>query len=304
MIRLYAEMVRGLLLILAALRAQSVESGREVIDAGIINTLRRYTQDHPDDPLTQWLSGIPWNDTLAQINYDELIGSLKDQLDNQGSGKGDVTLLEIVTDIIGGPWGSNRLGGETLSALRRAILKPSEIETFKRLSRESFQCSRCEHKFTNAEAVVVMREPDNNLSVRCMQCAVPCYGVCTKCGDAAILTPAGQTGVLAAAKTVTCDCVTRHKKSVDAPGSDQSIPRRNARERAAQLLAREQLHVGIRGAAHQPQWVHVPAQPARADINGPVDVGMVGAGVRWVEQMFVDGLPEAPVIRQLEEVEE
>ena len=291
MIHLYAEMVRGLLLILAAIRAQTMDARREVVDQALVNTLREYTQDHPDDPLTQWLSSIPWYDTLAQINYDELIGSLKDQLDNQGSGKGYVTLLETVIDIIGGPWGSNRLGGEILSALRRAIMRPSEIETFRKVSRESFQCDRCEHRFTNAEAIVVMRESNNNLSVRCMQCAAPSYGVCAKCGDAAPLTDAGRTEIQAAVQKVTCDCTTHHnKKSVDVPGPapDQPIPRRNARERAAQLLARGQFR-GI-GDAAQPR---IPA-PARLNINGPVDAGLVGHldGGGWVEQVFVDNRQE------------
>ena len=298
MVRLNSETVRGLMMVLINLREDLRRAGgRDELNNVILNDVSGWVRANPEDPVAQWISGFDWASTVDGLDTAELMGTLKEQLDHEGSDAGDKPIMDTIVELIGGPWGSNRMSGETLSTLRQAVLKPSEIEAFRKAARESFNCGSCGHALQNDEAVVVRREANNNLVVRCLLCGPARLGVCPKCGDAASLTSTGILGMQKLSQAVTCDCATRSKtprdaarvRVVDEPGPAQAMPRRNARDR----IAAAQADIANRLHPQPPEWRPLarggggggffilqndgPAQPAPAIERDDLD-HLIGGG--------------------------
>lgn len=230
MVRLSNEKVQPLLVLLAALRASAQTQGRDTLDFALQDALSRWMQANPTNPLTQRLAELSIANNLSDVHYNNLIDELTEAVFHPGESKGDKPLIDEIVGLIGtDPYTSNRLNGETLSALRKALLRPSELEKFRQLAKESFSCTHCNHKFGNGEAAVVRRESDSVIVVRCLRCAGIQQLPCKHCGDA---TPIPSTAVRTigdVVRDVDCGCQTR--KKVDGPR-----PSRNREERIRQSL--------------------------------------------------------------------
>lgn len=250
MIRLFKTHATFLLLLLIMWKQLNVHQNRNARQA-LMDQVSMWLRDNPTHPAALWLTTIDWDRAIDNANVDEQVEILLEGVSNDPTNaKGDVSIIATIIDLLGLPWTGNRIGTETISALRKAILRPSEITSFQKIAKESFQCATCSHAFRGNEAAIVQRGSNHELRVTCLRCASPTYGICGSCGDAAPISVAGTTA-LAATKFVTCGCKTKSKKEVasddDAltfrttvgaiPPSRPSAPRNRLRDAAERLNA-------------------------------------------------------------------
>lgn len=209
MLKLFLSNARNLLVLLTGIRGflAADESGG-VLNQTLMTYVHNFTRDNPDHPLAQRLRGIDWQDALAGVDYDGTLEALLAQVDEAEHKSGDVPLINEIIEILGLPYATNRFGQDAITALRRALFTPSELEQFKRKAKEAFVCSTCSHVFQSGEAVVIRREADQDIRVCCLQCQDARYGTCSSCGESAPLTNTGVL-MLRSSKMVSCDCKTR-----------------------------------------------------------------------------------------------
>lgn len=213
MIRLFKTHAMFLLLLLIMWKQEEVRNPGNA-RRSLIDQVSLWLRDNPSHPAALWLTSFDWDRTIDQANVDEQVEILLEGVSNDPTNsKGDVSIIATIIDLLGLPWTGNRVGAETISALRKAILRPSEIITFQKIAKESFQCSSCSHVFRGNEAAIVQRGSNHELRVTCLRCATPSYGICGSCGEAAPINPAGITA-LAATKFVSCGCKAKVKKEV------------------------------------------------------------------------------------------
>ena len=228
MIRLFQHHARFLLLMLVAWKHRVDSNGTNNHTRDLVGDVSAWSSANPTHPITIWLSSFDWVDTIEHADVDEQMGALIEGFgDRSADSKGDVSIISTIIDLLGLPWTGNRIGTETLTALRRAILRPSEITNFQRIAKESFQCAACAHKFMGNEAGIVHRGSNNELVVYCIRCAAPTHGACASCGETAPISSAGITA-LASTKFVSCGCTSTKGKKKDpvmsVSSSANSIP--------------------------------------------------------------------------------
>ena len=217
MVKLYPQHARELLVLLTAIREEyaRIDDGHTAaINANWMARLNTWfnVPENQVTPLGFLLASLNWDSTLESLNLDEVINDLVDQLGtSKSSNAGDPSLIDTIVDVLQLPMGTNRLSSESLQALRRAVLRPSEVANFQKASRDHFACSACGHKFVAGELGTVFKNGDET-SIRCARCADPVFGICPSCRESA---PVNSTGTLAlrSGKFVTCTCKTKPKKS-------------------------------------------------------------------------------------------
>lgn len=206
MIRLFSHHAKFLLLLL--IMWKQLDTNRSgAAQRTLIEQVGLWVNANPTNPLAIWVSDFDWDTAIERADIDEQVDVLIAGLDDNvfTNSKGDVSIISTIIEILGLPWTTNRLAGETLTALRRAILRPAEIASFLKLAKESFQCGRCGHKFVGDEAAVVQRGPDHELVVFCIRCLHPSHGACSICGESAPINSIG-IAALTTTKFVACSC--------------------------------------------------------------------------------------------------
>lgn len=223
MLKLLADQIRVLVLLVTADIQARDETRREHPEAdyglGLREMVNNWYRDanirNPE--LAQQINNIPW-EHLQRANLDELQADLLGVLEQESSKDGDQPLINAVIDALGGIYGSNRFGPETLAALRRALLRPSEIEEFRKLSRGSFSCSSCNHRFQQSEVGIFQRGAHEELMMLCANCATPAAIACPSCAESAPLSEAGRRLFASERKVLTqCGCKDGKKKSKKEP---------------------------------------------------------------------------------------
>lgn len=270
MIRLFRPYANFFALVLIALREMRRElataGSRDSRDWGMIAYVSRWAQAHPDDPIANFVNSTDWSSTFALMDdthiqeaLEGIVAQTTTDLDGDGNlaPKGDVPLITAIVDLLRLPWGSNRLDPATMTALRRAILRPSEVEEFRRASREAFACNVCAHKFAPGEAGTIRRDADNNISIRCLMCAHPQTAICPTCRESAPLTTTGLSA-LTSTKFVNCNCKNRPKAAADTlrgsvdPGHLDPVVLVEEFRRRAGLPPRESTRMRINAQAPAP----------------------------------------------------
>lgn len=212
MIRLYPQQARSLVVLLLALKAMPANE-RRAVDGLLLSNLRGLSGDDTTTEAYAVASSLSWEPAIEDFNYDETIADIVGQIDAPSDAKGDVSLIGTIVTLLGLPFGTSRLSAETLSALRRAILRPAEIEAFRKVSKEAFNCATCKRPLTNDELGTIRRGPDHDVSIQCLMCRQPTQVKCTACGETA---PASQAlrGILGSTKANGCTCRETKKAKV------------------------------------------------------------------------------------------
>lgn len=311
MVKLYRDQAQRLLVLLAGMLHARTEAGARVWDQAVADYVRHWVNAHPDSPVAAHIGSVNWRDALEDAFDDpELLSNIHEQLAaTSGSAKGDTTLVDTIVEILGLPYGGARLSGETMTALRKAILRPSEIAQFRKLAQNSFACDQCGHSFTNSEVCVVRRETDHHVRVRCIRCEVPTYAVCKACGGSANISEAAQLALTSGA-LVTCSCKGKGKKAPEPSTATipdsvlRARPNRPDRATAQRAMAEQRLQdarMTMRWAgtvAPQPNPAPVVWSGIGRDTVGPADGPDVGQALD-IETMtnilgFNDGGGDAP----------
>jgi hypothetical protein len=211
LIRLFRHQARLLLMLLIAWR-QGGEDNQTVIDL-----VRTWMRDNPAHPVTAYLENISLPAAMADAPLMDLVDDLSMQTAALDLGTptrgGDKPLIDTVVEILGLPWSTSRVTGEVLSSLRKVLMRPSEIEAFRKAAKDAFACAQCHHKFVSGEAVVAKQRPNQDYAVYCLLCASPDYGACANCSEAAPLNSAFSVA-LRNAKSVSCECRSLKKEKI------------------------------------------------------------------------------------------
>lgn len=112
----------------------------------------------------------------APRTLDELIKLLEDNIAALDSGQAlGLDLIDSMVQVLNTPYASNALAGKTLTALRKAILLPSEVKAFQlELEKQERHCSACGALLFPTEMVMY-----SNGTVICSACTRPNYIRCT-----------------------------------------------------------------------------------------------------------------------------
>jgi hypothetical protein len=225
MIRLFKKHAKFLLLMLIMWK-QMNSNGHA--NRAVVDQVSLWLRANPTHPAALWVGSLDWVDAIDRADVDEQIETLLEGLSNDPTNsKGDVSIISTIIEILGLPWTGNRLGSEAIAALRKAILRPSEVANFQKVAKESFQCTSCGHKFVGNEAAIVQRGAQNELRINCIRCQLPTYGACGTCGESAQITAIGAAA-LATTKFVSCDCGSSKGRKKESLLNDANTLRRNA----------------------------------------------------------------------------
>lgn len=205
MIRLFKSHAKFLLLMLIMWKHLRTTEGQQTNNE-LIRSISDWINANPDHPAATWASSFDWQSAIDDAEVDEQIDTLVEGLSADPlNAKGDMSIIATIIEVLGLPWTGNRLGQEAIPALRKAILRPSEIANFQKIVKESFQCIGCGHKFVGNEAAVMQRGSNNEIRISCIRCVLPSYGACSSCGDVAAFTSTGLA-TFTATKFVNCGC--------------------------------------------------------------------------------------------------
>ncbi len=132
-----------------------------------IRFLARVLEDHPAGRINEG------RDLLQVFNQ---------ELEQDGGPRGPVQdhtgeLIELIAGVLMEADSRNVIGGDTLEALRRAVLLPREYATAKRLINEKARfCSTCGHQFADMEIASFYRG-----AMMCVDCLIPTTVGCRQC---------------------------------------------------------------------------------------------------------------------------
>lgn len=212
MVRMYKSQARLLLGLLTAIKL--VREGPEHTSAEYDARMGAVVMDHAnstDTPVASVLRNTALQHITEDLDLDNFIQDLTEQVMSTETSNGDQPLLDSIVDLLQLPWTGNRIGAETLDTMRKAILRPSEVNNFAKVSREAFVCSACSHKFTSRELGCLVRGANNNLLMQCMNCASPAYAACPHCRESAVLSGT-VVSILRSSKMTQCSCVKKVMK--------------------------------------------------------------------------------------------
>lgn len=226
MIRLFKDQARLLLAIMVCLKRLRGEGAQAAAyDAHLGSLLEDAIADSSVAiEVRSQLTSMSLGNVLRQLDMDNFIQQLVEGLTDE-SDAGDVKLINEIVELLQLPFTGNRLSSDTLDALRRAVLRPSELAAFQKASREGFTCTTCKHTFQSRELGVLERGPNNNIMMRCLRCSNPQYSTCRSCGGSAPLVgPAAD--ILRHDKLVRCEC-REVKKESKSKSFNNEVVRRN-----------------------------------------------------------------------------
>lgn len=212
MVRIYKGQAKLLLALLVAIRHYRAEDP-QAYDGLVEAAASAFAlTDNGHHPTAQVLLTTRLSSITSDLELDQFIEELTEQVASTDSSGGDRPILNAIVEFLGLPWTGNRVGSDTLDALRKAVLRPSEIANFSKVSKEAFVCTGCSHKFNNRELGVFERGPNNNIVVRCINCASPQVASCSHCRESATLNvPALQ--ILRSGRITSCSCLEKPAKS-------------------------------------------------------------------------------------------
>lgn len=193
-----------LLAVIAIKELVQTTTGRAMVSNAVLD----WTTANPTHPATSFLSTVVWTDEL-----DTPAQELDRVLDNvlvgcesiPGSSKGDYELISKVVDFLGLPYTTNRVSNQTMTALRSAILRPSEIAAFVKASKDALSCATCSKKLSPDEILSLRSTKDGGYVIYCTACAIPRFSRCIACGEPAPLSTAALS-IVSSSKFITCAC--------------------------------------------------------------------------------------------------
>ena len=199
--RSYAKFL--LLAVIAVRHLITTTAGRDII----LNAISDWTILNSNHQAIGILSTFTWTDEidLPDNEIDEIAENLLIGFQS-ASTAGDYDIITKVVDFLGLPFAQNRISPSTLSALRTAILRPSEIAAFSKATREALNCNTCHHKLAPGEILTFQQSKDGNVIIHCTNCLSPRLSRCQHCQEAAPIS-SGGLAVLTSSKLVSCGCV-------------------------------------------------------------------------------------------------
>lgn len=142
------------------------------------------------------------NQTAPNYSFTNLIEYIEQAINEQeimpGSEKTGM-LVDMIADILQGAFGRNGLAGNTLEALRKAVLRPEELVALKdAMLKHELACNRCGAAFTNTQLVIYMSGNGEDRQLKqpymlCSRCAAPTAASCANCGKAVLLSKKDST---------------------------------------------------------------------------------------------------------------
>lgn len=115
------------------------------------------------------------------FNFEDLMFHLREAL--EGTAHPDTShhasLIDVIVEIIDGPYARNSLSGKGLASLRRAVLFPDEMAKVAAAVRKEAHCGMCSHTFNDREACTVSVDGSNCIVFYCVRCVVPVYAACS-----------------------------------------------------------------------------------------------------------------------------
>lgn len=111
------------------------------------------------------------------VNWGDFTQHLVEQLTGGTSTVHHPTLIDIIVDLLQGPYARNVLGGKNLQQLRRAVLLPEEMIKFGESVRKERCCAGCAKALVNGEMTSFRVDGDES-AFYCTRCIIPNYAAC------------------------------------------------------------------------------------------------------------------------------
>lgn len=171
----------------------------------------------------------------------------------------DADLIDTVVYMLQLPWLQNRLGRDVISALRKAILTPSELTKFKEeVKKGELQCTGCGNVLL-PETLMTLHRTGGSICIMCSACVQPANMMC-QCGKCKPINDANARRLRAATK---CTCEKKVEEGVR-PNTIMLEPEEVPQERVGQeapFIARAGRPFGAGADAPRVQHRWATAQP-------------------------------------------
>lgn len=182
MLRMYRQFAEQVLCALLFLRDRAGDSFGPIHEHVVVSWRREDGRNrfHNDGQAANLIHTVNFlterND--FEMNLSEMITTLGDQIraaQNSIGSSQDKDLLDAIVRVTGLPYARNRMSGDVLESLKKALLLPDEIAGLKeRLGREEMHCTTCGKKFMNGEMGSFINERGRS-SVMCTNCYHPVW---------------------------------------------------------------------------------------------------------------------------------
>lgn len=195
MIRLYKGIIERLLMYYIYIKyILKVDLEDEnLIRASVYNWTREHRSATIDDPNFNLYKSVQTTiaallrgdeDLTVPNSFDKLFEQLFTILTSTKSQDNDVDLIDTIVNHLQRPLMSNKMDGNYLDSLRKALLLPEEVTNFKAVAEKcGICCFSCKHTFNNEELVTVVKLNDYERVIYCTKCCPPTIGRCSKCDD-------------------------------------------------------------------------------------------------------------------------